>query len=108
MNPKKEPLVLLVDSDGETLTSLYSILVREGCSVATSHPDSNALRYVAEHKPEVALVGRHPEDATIGLFPEKIRRLSPKTRVLFFDLKRAWEQGSLPIRELVETVKGRR
>lgn len=105
MTPKKEPLVLLVDPNGDTLTTLYSILDREGCLVATSHPDVDALRYVAAHQPDVALVGRHPEDAPARLLPIQIRRLSPKTRVLLFDPSLPWKEGEKGVRALLEAVR---
>ncbi|HXX92940.1 MAG TPA: hypothetical protein VEN81_04860 [Planctomycetota bacterium] len=105
MSPKKEPHVLLVDPNGETLTTLYSILDQEGCQVATSHPDNEALRYVAAHKPDVALVGRHPDDAPAGFLSQSIERLSPRTRILLFDPSQPWRRESSFVQDLVRRVK---
>jgi DNA-binding response OmpR family regulator len=82
MNREKLQLILVVDRDGETLSSLYSILDSGGYLVATVHPGINALRYVAEHKPDCVIAAKEATSRTGLDLIGGIRRISSDIRII--------------------------
>jgi two-component system response regulator HydG len=78
----KQPLILVVDPDVDTLTSLYFILDGEGYLVATVHPTIDALKGVVEQKPDLVIAGQEAFDWNGMDLVRKIREISPDTRIL--------------------------
>ncbi|HLF93979.1 MAG TPA: response regulator [Planctomycetota bacterium] len=82
MHRERQPLILVIDREIDTLTSLYSVLDGEGYLVATAHPSVDALKYVAGHKPDLVIVGKEGGDLSGIDLVGRIREISPDTRIV--------------------------
>lgn len=107
MSLEKDPLVLVVASDVDTLTSLYPLLEKEGCLVATRRRVIEGLKYVADHKPEIAIVGGDGLERSESELARRIREISPRTRVLRLDRSRCDDATLGRLMETVHSMVGR-
>jgi CheY-like chemotaxis protein len=82
MSDEKNPLILIVDRDLETLTSLDSLLSREGYRVTTCSSSAEALKAVAGQKIDLVIAGRSGSERNGAILVAKIKTLSPETSVL--------------------------
>ena len=82
MSEEEKPLVLIVDRDLSTLTSLDSLLSREGYRVTTCSSSAEALKAMAGQKLDLVIAGRAGPERNGAALVSKLKRLSPETNVL--------------------------
>jgi len=82
MTDEQKPLILIVDRQLETLTSLDSLLSREGYRVTTCSSSAEALKAVAGQKIDLVIAGRSGSERNGAILVAKIKTLSPETSVL--------------------------
>src|SRR4029079_532760 len=82
MAEELKPLILIVDRDLSTLTSLDSLLSREGYRVTTCSSSAEALKAVAGPELDLVIAGRVGPERNETVLVSKLKRLSPETNVL--------------------------
>lgn len=82
MSEDKKPLILIVDRQLSTLTSLDALLSREGYRVTTCSSSAEALKAVAGQKLDLVIAGRAGSEHHGAALVSKIKALSPETSVL--------------------------
>ena len=82
MSEEQKPLILIVDRHLNTLSSLDSLLSREGYRVTTCSSSSEALRAVAGQKLDLVVAGSVGPDRLGTALVSQIKALSPETTVL--------------------------
>jgi len=82
MSEEEKPLILIVDRHLSTLTSLDSLLSREGYRVTTCSSSSEALKAVGGQKLDLVIAGSAGPERTGAALVSQIKRLSPDTHVL--------------------------
>jgi two-component system response regulator HydG len=82
MPEENKPLILIVDRDLSTLTSLDSTLSGQGLRVTTCSSSSEALKAVAGQRLDLVIVGRVGPERNGAALISKIKTLSPTTNVL--------------------------
>ena len=86
----KRRLIVIVDNGADTRAGLYAALDQTGYLVATCCSAFEALRYVAEQKPDLMLCGARLWDMDGMELLEKVRATSPNTRVIVIGRKGDW------------------
>jgi DNA-binding NarL/FixJ family response regulator len=74
---------LLVDRRLSTLTSLESLLGRQGYRVITCSSSDEALKAVAGQRPHLVIAGKSGPERHGAALVAQIKSLSPETSVLF-------------------------
>jgi len=82
MTEEKKPLILIVERHLDTLTSLDSLLSREGYRVATCSSSAEALTAVAGQRFDLVVAGSVGHDRLGTDLVSQIKALSPETSVL--------------------------
>lgn len=82
MAEEMKPMILIVDRNLNTLTSLDSLLSREGYRVSTCSSSGEALKAVAGQRLDLVVAGRVGPDRHGTSLVSKIKVLSPETSVL--------------------------
>jgi two-component system sensor histidine kinase/response regulator len=82
MSEEKKPLILIVDRQLSTLTSLDTLLSREGYCVTTCSSSAEALKAVVGQRLDIVIAGRGGPERHGAVLVSKIKTLSPETRVL--------------------------
>jgi two-component system response regulator PilR (NtrC family) len=79
-NPK--PLVLVIDPDPKTATSLLPLLVAEGYRAASCSAIARSLSAVQRRRPDLVLVSKEMENCDGMILIGRIKEMSPDTRVI--------------------------
>lgn len=82
--------LLVVDGDSATLQRLAERLAPERFRVATCPRWDVALEYIGQHAPEFVLTDAKTFYMDGKILLQRIRALSPSTRVIFLDDEDAW------------------
>jgi len=82
MTDEESPLILVVDRHLETLTTLDSLLSREGYRVTTCSSSAEALKAIAGKKLDLVIAGRCGTERNGVALVSQIKTLSPGTSVL--------------------------
>jgi len=82
MTEDKKPRILVLDWQLSTLTSLDSLLSREGNHVTTCATAAAAMGVLSGHKFDLVIAGRCGPERDGAVLVSKIKTLSPETRVL--------------------------
>jgi DNA-binding response OmpR family regulator len=82
MSEEQKPLILIVDRHLDTLTTLDSLLSREGFRVTTCSSSAEALKAVAGQRLDLVIAGSVGPDRLGTVLVSKIKALSPETSVL--------------------------
>jgi DNA-binding response OmpR family regulator len=82
MSEEQKPLILIVDRHLNTLSSLDSLLSREGYRVSTCSSSAEALKAVAGQRLDLVVAGSVGPDRLGTVLVSKIKALSPETSVL--------------------------
>jgi CheY-like chemotaxis protein len=82
MSEEERPLILIVDRNLSTLTSLDSLLTREGYRVTTCSSSAEALKAVAGQKLDLVIAGRAGPERNGAALVSRFKRVSPSTNVL--------------------------
>jgi DNA-binding NarL/FixJ family response regulator len=82
MSDEKKPLILIVDRQLGTLTTLDSLLSRAGYRVTTCSTSAETLKAVAGQKIDLVIAGRSGSERNGAILVAKIKTLSPETSVL--------------------------
>jgi len=82
MSEEEKPLILIVDQHLSTLTSLDSLLSREGYRVTTCSSSAEALKAAAGLKLDLVITGRAGPGLQGSALVAKIKSVSPETNVL--------------------------
>ena len=82
MSEEQKPLILIVDRHLNTLSSLDSVLSREGYRVSTCSSSAEALKAVAGQRLDLVVAGSVGPEPQGTVLVSKIKALSPETSVL--------------------------
>jgi len=82
MNGVENPLILIVDRHLETLTTLDSLLSRQGYRVTTCSSSAEALKAIAGKQLDLVIVGQCGPARNGAVLVSTIKSLSPETNVL--------------------------
>ena len=79
-NPK--PLVLVIDPDPKTATSLFPLLDAEGYRAASCSAIARSLSAVQRRRPEVVIVSKEVENCDGMILIGRIKAMSPDARAI--------------------------
>ncbi len=82
MSEENKPMILVVERQLSTLTSLDALLSREGNRVTTCSSTTAAMEALAGQKFDLVIAGRSGPERHGAALVSKIKTLSPETRVL--------------------------
>src|SRR5687768_10831558 len=82
MSEEQKPLILIVDRNLNTLTSLDSLLSREGYRVTTCSSSAQALQAITGQRLDLVVAGDVGPESHGAVLASKIKALSPETTVL--------------------------
>lgn len=90
----KQRLILVVEHRTDDRAVLYAALAQAldglGCMLATCGSGAEALRYVADHRPELLFCDARLWDMDILELIEDVRRISPQTHVFLIGEPGDW------------------
>ena len=93
MSPR-QPIIVVVDPDADRATSLSSRLDRRGYHVVRRSSGIDALRCVAEYRPDLVLSAAKILDIERSELIHSIREISPLTQVLVMTGQGISESGA--------------
>ncbi|HLG43752.1 MAG TPA: response regulator [Nitrospirales bacterium] len=106
----RKPIVLIVHADAEMRGVLFSLLDRAGYLAGTCASGIDALKYVAEARPDAVLCGSRLMDMEGRELLSKVRSMAPVTRLILLggagDSGRPEMSGESPIEVLHRPVCG--
>ena len=82
MSDNPRPLVLVIDPDPKTATSLLPLLVAEGYRAASCSAIARSLSAVQRRRPDLVLVSKEVENCDGMIQIGKIKEMSPDTRAI--------------------------
>jgi DNA-binding NarL/FixJ family response regulator len=82
MSGEKKPLILIVDRQLSTMTSLDYLLTREGYRVSTCSSGAEALKSAAGQSIDLVIAGRGGPEPHGASLVSQIKSVSPGTSVL--------------------------
>jgi DNA-binding response OmpR family regulator len=82
MSDQRKPLILVIDSDPTTSTSLSALLQAEGYGAAPCSAIANALSAVRRRHPDLVIVTKEMENCDGMILVGRIKEISPETRVI--------------------------
>jgi CheY-like chemotaxis protein len=89
MNMEK-PLILVVDDESDSLAYLFDLLHNEGYRVLPTSSPLEALEHAAKKKPQLIISDFRMPDLDGMELLERVKTLSPKTRVILLTAYGDW------------------
>jgi DNA-binding NtrC family response regulator len=95
----EKPLILVVDDESDSLAYLFDLLHNEGYRVLPTSSPLDALEHVMKKKPRLIISDlRMPDLDGIELL-ERVKAISPKTRVILLTAYGDWKMYQDVIRK---------
>jgi DNA-binding NtrC family response regulator len=87
----ERPLILVVDDESDSLAYLFDLLHNEGYRVLPTSSPLEALEHTAKKKPNLVISDLRMPDLDGLELLERVRSISPKTRVILLTAYGDWE-----------------
>jgi len=90
MSDKHKPLVMVIDPDPKTSTSLLPLLDAEGYRAVSCSAIGRSLTSVLRQHPDLVIVGKKMENCDGMIVIGRIKEISPDTRVILLVDSEDW------------------
>jgi DNA-binding NtrC family response regulator len=100
----EKPLILVVDDESDSLAYLFDLLHNEGYRVLPTSNPLEALEHAAKKKPRLIISDLRMPDLDGMELLERVRSVSPRTRVILLTAYGDWEMFQDVVRKGGESM----
>jgi DNA-binding NtrC family response regulator len=90
MSDREKPLVMVIDPDPKTSTSLLPLLVAEGYRAVSCSAIGRSLTAILRQHPDLVVVSTDPENCDGMILIGRIKEMSPDTRAILLIDPKDW------------------